>query len=58
MSPEWRCPLNRGVPKERFHCIWVQDSGAHFSKVPIINGPVKLFWFTRKTEVSIVLHLT
>ena len=19
-SPEWRCPLNRGVPKERFHC--------------------------------------
>ena len=20
MSPEWRCPLNRGVPKERFHC--------------------------------------
>ena len=21
MSPEWRCPLNRGVTKERFHCI-------------------------------------
>ena len=20
VSPEWRCPLNRGVPKERFHC--------------------------------------
>ena len=19
MSPEWRCPLNRGVLKERFH---------------------------------------
>ena len=19
VSPEWRCPLNRGVPKERFH---------------------------------------
>ena len=21
LSPEWRCPLNRGVPNERFHCI-------------------------------------
>ena len=21
VSPEWRCPLNRSVPKERFHCI-------------------------------------
>ena len=20
VSPEWRCPLNRGAPKERFHC--------------------------------------
>ena len=20
LSPEWRCPLNRGVPIERFHC--------------------------------------
>ena len=20
VCPEWRCPLNRGVPKERFHC--------------------------------------
>ena len=20
MSPEWKCPLNRGVPKERFYC--------------------------------------
>ena len=20
VSPERRCPLNRGVPKERFHC--------------------------------------
>ena len=20
LSPEWRCPLNRSVPKERFHC--------------------------------------
>ena len=26
--------------------------GARFSKVPIINGPVKLFWFTCKIEVS------
>ena len=32
--------------------------GARFSKVPIINGPVKLLWFTCKIEVSIVLHLT
>jgi len=20
LSPEWRCPWNRGVPNERFHC--------------------------------------
>ena len=20
LSPEWQCPLNRGVPNERFHC--------------------------------------
>ena len=32
--------------------------GARFSKVPIINGPGKLFPFTLKIEVSIVLHLT
>ena len=34
------------------------SSGALFSKVPIINGPVKLLLFTCKIEVSIVLHLT
>ena len=34
------------------------DPGARFSKVPIINGPGKLFPFTLKIEVSIVLHLT
>jgi len=32
--------------------------GARFSKVPIINGPGKLFPFTLKIEVSTVLHLT
>ena len=36
----------------------VYDPGARFSKVPIINGPVKLLLFTCKVEVSIVLHLT
>ena len=36
----------------------VCDPGARFSKAPIINGPVKLLLFTRKVEVSIVLHLT
>ena len=34
------------------------ESGARFSKVPIINGPGKLLPFTLKIEVSIVLHLT
>ena len=29
-----------------------------FSKVPIINGPLKLLLFTCKIEISIVLHLT
>ena len=38
--------------------IIIFSPGAHFSKVPIINGPVKLFWFTCKIEVSVVLHLT
>ena len=32
--------------------------GAPFSKVPIINGPGKLFPFTLKIEVPILLHLT
>ena len=39
---------------------WMGDTylvpGARFSKVPIINGPVKLLLFTWKIEVSIVLH--
>ena len=21
VSPEWKCPLNRGISKKRFHCI-------------------------------------
>ena len=21
LSPEWRCPVNGGVPKETFHCM-------------------------------------
>ena len=33
-------------------------SGAHFSKVPIINWPGKLSPFTLKIEVSIVFYLT
>ena len=32
----------------------ISGPGARFSKVPIINGPVKLSLFTRKIEVSIV----
>ena len=36
----------------------IPDSGARFSKVPIINGPAKLLPFTLKIEVSVVLHLT
>ena len=35
-----------------------REPGARFSKVPIINRPVKLLLFTCKVEVSIVLHLT
>ena len=31
--------------------------GAHYLKVSIINGPVKLLLFTCKIEVSIVVHL-
>ena len=33
-------------------------TGARFSKVSVINGPVKLLLFSCKIEVSIVLHLT
>ena len=32
--------------------------GARFSKVPIINGPVKLLLFTCKIEVTVFLHRT
>ena len=39
-----------------FRDFW--ETGARFSKVPIINGPGKLSPFTLKIEVSIVLHLT
>ena len=35
-----------------------KESGARFSKVPIINGPGTLSPFTFKIEVLIVLHLT
>ena len=35
-----------------------REPGARFSKVPIINGPVKLLLFACKIEVSIVLHPT
>ena len=41
-----------------FSSILIVQSGARFSKVPIINGPGKLSPFTLKIEVSIVLHLT
>ena len=37
---------------------YVSRPGARFSKVPKIDGPVKLLLFTCKIEVSIVLHLT
>ena len=30
MSPEWRCPLNKGVSKERFHCTSLK-------KVPLLG---------------------
>ena len=36
----------------------IQNPGACFSKVPIINGPGKLSPFSLKIEVSIVLHVT
>ena len=38
--------------------LFLREPGAHFSKVPIINGPGKLLPFTLKTRVSVVLHLT
>ena len=31
-----------------FMVIIIFSPGARFSKVPIINGPIKLFWFTCK----------
>ena len=34
------------------------SGSVQFSKVPIINGPLKLLLFTCKIEISIVLHLT
>ena len=40
------------------HFSFFHPPGARFSKVRIINGHVKLFWFTCKIEASIVLHLT
>ena len=34
------------------------SGSVQFSKLPIINGPLKLLLFTCKIEISIVLHLT
>ena len=39
-------------------CTVFKSPRARFSKVSIINGPVKLLPFTFKIEVLIVLHLT
>ena len=45
-SPRFFCP-------SRFFSPFSSNAGpgARFSKVPIINGPVKLFWFICKIEV-------
>ena len=44
--------------ESRRKLITVAGPGACFSKVPIINGPGKLSPFSKKIEVSIVLHVT
>ena len=58
------CYRNRNREAKDFEKVyptnWMGDTylvpGARFSKVPIINGPVKLLLFAWKIEVSIVLH--
>ena len=35
--PKWRCHLNRGVPKDRFHCIYIINS------VNYVNGLFKVY---------------
>ena len=44
MSPGWRCPLNRGVPKETFHCVLLSNLPAslHY-EINTHENPVKSF---------------
>ena len=55
---EWTSRINYWSCQHRGLQACLEGPGARFSKVPIINGPVKLLLFTCKIEVSIVLHLT
>ena len=59
MLKSWRQKHNKEILfNQALVCTVFKSPGARFSKVPIINGPVKLLPFTFKIEVSIVLHLT
>ena len=51
-------PIHIYRPSDPEHALKTREREprARFSKVPIINGPVKLLLFTYKIEFSIVLH--
>ena len=65
VSPEWRCPMNRGFLKERFHCNHVQQSARHTYRqqqvAPVVSYAAFLllvlfcfvffFFFTKRLDV-------
>ena len=49
VSPEWRCYLNRGVSKERFHCnlskmVCKQGKGSDLGAEPSRTQGNRMFW--------------
>ena len=50
--------LNKALDVSFAFTSMIRRPGARFSKVPIINGPVKVLLFSYKMAVSTVLHLT
>ena len=58
VSAEWRCPLNRGVPKERFHCnVWSPSELIRRHNDLILKQNVRtwLDWTTAFVGVQITL---
>ena len=48
---EWRSPLDRGVPKEKFHCILVGGLSKGYQNCDVVTGDTVL------PNVSTLMHV-